>query len=110
VNDWPSWKKEKLSEIDMERASYLLNTDEMTEHIMEWRQKVPDKTMMELKVSIQEELTYMTGTMEEMTGEAHRIETNFPLQRPEMIRDISSIDRQPLSPRLKNRDRPLFDN
>ncbi len=63
---------------------------------------------MELKVYI-EELADRTGVMEEITGEAHVIERDFS-SRPDLIKDIHPVDRRPLSPRLKNRDRPLFDN
>ena len=110
VNDWPSWKKEKLSEIDMERASFLLNMDGITVDILEGPQKVPDKARLELKASYREEFTDSTGVMEEMTGEVRGIEKNFSLRRPELIRDIASIDRHPLSPRFKNRDGSLLEN
>lgn len=32
VHDWPSWKS--LGEIDLERARYLLSTDEMVEEML----------------------------------------------------------------------------
>ncbi|MCE8422673.1 MAG: hypothetical protein J5U17_03890 [Candidatus Methanoperedens sp.] len=107
VNDWPSWKKEKLSEIDMERASYLLNIDEITGETLGGPQKVPEKTMMELNVSIMEELTDGTAGME---GDAHRIEKNHSLPGPELIRDRPSFDQRPAFPREKNRDRPFLKN
>ncbi len=34
VRDWPSWKKDSLGEIDLERASLLLSTDEMVEKML----------------------------------------------------------------------------
>ncbi len=34
VRDWPSWKKDPLSEIDLERARYLLSVDEMLEEML----------------------------------------------------------------------------
>ncbi len=37
VHDWPSWKE--VGEIDMERARYLLNTDEMLEEILSAAQR-----------------------------------------------------------------------
>ena len=35
IHDWPSWKKDAIGEIDMERARYLLNTDEMIEEMLD---------------------------------------------------------------------------
>jgi hypothetical protein len=32
IHDWPSWKK--VEEIDMERAGYLLSTDELLEEML----------------------------------------------------------------------------
>ncbi len=32
IHDWPSWKS--VGEIDLERARYLLSTDEMSEEIL----------------------------------------------------------------------------
>ena len=34
VRDWPSWKKDNLGEIDLERASLLLSTDDMVEKML----------------------------------------------------------------------------
>ena len=34
VRDWPSWKKDNPGEIDLERAGYFLNTDEVLEEIL----------------------------------------------------------------------------
>ena len=34
VREWPSWKKDNLGEIDLERAGYLLSTDEILEEIL----------------------------------------------------------------------------
>ncbi len=35
VRDWPSWKKDRPGEMELERASYMLSTDEMYEEILE---------------------------------------------------------------------------
>ncbi len=34
VREWPSWKNDNLGEIDLERAGYLLSTDEILEEIL----------------------------------------------------------------------------
>ncbi|HLB72196.1 MAG: hypothetical protein OIN88_01405 [Candidatus Methanoperedens sp.] len=34
VREWPSWKKDNLGEIDLERAGYFLSTDEILEEIL----------------------------------------------------------------------------
>ncbi len=34
INGWSSWKNDSLGEIDMERASYLLNIDDMLEEML----------------------------------------------------------------------------
>jgi len=34
VREWPSWKKDNLGEIDLERAGYFLNSDEVLEEIL----------------------------------------------------------------------------
>ncbi len=34
VNDWPSWKKDDITEIDLERAGLLLNVDDMLEEML----------------------------------------------------------------------------
>jgi len=34
VHEWPSWKKDNLGEIDLERAGYLISTDEFLEEIL----------------------------------------------------------------------------
>ncbi len=34
VRDWPLWKKEKPGELELERASYMLSTDEMYEDFL----------------------------------------------------------------------------
>lgn len=35
VRDWPSWKKDLPGEIDLERARYMLSTDQFLEEILE---------------------------------------------------------------------------
>lgn len=34
VRDWPSWKKDSLGEIYLERARYLLSTDKIVEEML----------------------------------------------------------------------------
>ena len=34
VRDWPLWKKDRPGELELERASYMLSTDEMYEEIL----------------------------------------------------------------------------
>jgi len=34
IRDWPSWKKDRPGEMELERASYMLSTDEMYEEIL----------------------------------------------------------------------------
>ena len=34
IREWPSWKKDNLGEIDLERAGYFLSTDEVLEEIL----------------------------------------------------------------------------
>jgi hypothetical protein len=34
VRDWPSWKKDLPGEIDLERARYMLSTDQMLEEFL----------------------------------------------------------------------------
>jgi hypothetical protein len=34
VRDWPSWKKDLPGEIDLERARYMLNTDQFLEEML----------------------------------------------------------------------------
>ena len=34
IREWPSWKKDNPGEIDLERAGYFLNTDEVFEEIL----------------------------------------------------------------------------
>ncbi len=34
ISDWPSWKKDNLGDINLERASLLLSTDEMVEEML----------------------------------------------------------------------------
>lgn len=38
VQDWPSWKKDSLGEIDLERARYLLSADEILEEMLSEKQ------------------------------------------------------------------------
>ncbi len=53
IRDWPSWKS--LGEIDMERASYLLNTDELLEEML-------DKTHSKITNNVNVEFS-MAGTV-----------------------------------------------
>lgn len=34
IRDWPSWKKDNLGEMHLERARYLLSTDEILEDLL----------------------------------------------------------------------------
>lgn len=34
IRDWPSWKKDLPGEIDLERARYMLNTDQILEEML----------------------------------------------------------------------------
>lgn len=34
IHDWPSWKRDCLGEIDLERARYLLSADDMCEEML----------------------------------------------------------------------------
>jgi len=66
VNDWPLWKKEKLSEIDMARASYLLDIDKMTKEMLDG-QELTGNTAIEAKVSTSVFIDWTV--MEELTAE-----------------------------------------
>ncbi len=43
VRDWPSWKKDKPGEMYLERARYLLNTDDILEETLNKGEITDDK-------------------------------------------------------------------
>ncbi len=50
VHDWPSWKN--LGEIDLERARYLLSTDELLEEMLgETEGEITDNRKVDLAIS-----------------------------------------------------------
>lgn len=107
VNEWPFWKKEKLSEIDMARASYLLDIDKMAGEMLEG-QKITGKTMMEMELKVSYTQAFMDRTvMEELTGEV-QMETDLSLPRSELIK--GSMADLPANTAVKNRYRPFIEN
>ena len=50
VREWPAWKKEPLDEIYLERARYLLSTDEMLEELLA-EENMPGNRKVEFRAS-----------------------------------------------------------